>query len=508
MHLSPGSSLGRAVGSMLGDRWRWWATFVVLVLLTGLWSLATPLMASPDEPAHTVKAAAVVRGELYGTPARPTRAGISPFVRVRVPEVFADTNELPGCYATKQYVAASCAPGLRPRTKTVTVETPAGRYEPLYYLVVGLPSLLWRSSAGVRLMRLVSALVCSAFLASAFESARTRRSRYAVLGVAAACTPMVVLLAGTVNPSTLEIAAAVCLWSSGLAVVLDDGPGVAHGRLVTRMGLSACVLVQVRSLSLLWTALVGLALLAVARRERLVELIRRTDVRVWGALFAASTVFALVWLFAFHPLTQIPTPPPHARPATAVLASSVGKFDVVVREMIGVAGWTDVFPPAPTFYGWLVVVAVLLGLGLARARIRLMAVTAAVVLGTAIIPVVLEASQAARIGYVWQGRYTLPLAVGIPVLAAMAVPEDLAQRIGERVPVALAVVVVVAQAAMFVVALRRYSVGIYGPLDFFSGPWQPPLGAALVTALFGLGLLGYGLLVGLPPRHGAPRSER
>ena len=42
--------------------------FVGLAILSVSWAVATPLSASPDEPAHIVKAAAVVRGELIGAP--------------------------------------------------------------------------------------------------------------------------------------------------------------------------------------------------------------------------------------------------------------------------------------------------------------------------------------------------------------------------------------------------------------------------------------------------------
>lgn len=504
----PRSPLGRAAAAIRGARWRWWATFAALFVMTSAWSLATPLMASPDEPAHTVKAAAVVRGQFYGTPARPTSAGASPYITVRVPAVFASTGTLPGCYAFKAAVPASCAPALRPGGPVVKVETPAGRYEPIYYLAVGLPSLVWRSAVGIRLMRLVGALVCCAFLASAFESARAARSRWGVAGVAAACTPMALFLAATVNPSGLEIASAVCMWASGLALVLGHDHAAPAGRLVARLGLSSCVLVQVRSLSLLWTALIGLAFLAVARKERLLELVRRTDVRVWLGIFAVSVVFAGVWLLAFSPLAQIPTPPAHQLSGTTVLETSIGKFDLLVREMIGVLGWTDTFPPALTFYGWLVVVGLVLGLGLSRAGARVWGCAAAVTAVTVALPVILESSQANRYGFVWQGRYTLPFAVGIPILAGMAVPDDLAERLGRRGPWSVAAVLVVAQGAMFVVALRRYTVGLAGPLDPFGGRWHPPLGSVTVTVVFGLALLAFGALVALPDGSAARAPER
>lgn len=42
--------------------------FLLLSAITVLWSLATPLMAYPDEPVHTIKAAAVARGQILPAP--------------------------------------------------------------------------------------------------------------------------------------------------------------------------------------------------------------------------------------------------------------------------------------------------------------------------------------------------------------------------------------------------------------------------------------------------------
>ncbi|HUY65003.1 MAG TPA: DUF2142 domain-containing protein [Acidimicrobiales bacterium] len=161
MKAGPVVRADRVLALVLGRRRpRWWTTLAVLFAMTAAWSLATALMASPDEPAHTIKAAAVARGQFFGTPAPPTAGGPSPDVAVRVPDVFAAAVELPGCYAFHPDVDASCAPALHPVTAVVTVDTPAGRYEPLYYFVVGLPSLFLSSASGIRLMRLVGGLLC------------------------------------------------------------------------------------------------------------------------------------------------------------------------------------------------------------------------------------------------------------------------------------------------------------------------------------------------------------
>ena len=44
----------------------WWLWFLAFAAISVVWSLSTAMMGAPDEPAHAIKAVAVVRGE-FGT---------------------------------------------------------------------------------------------------------------------------------------------------------------------------------------------------------------------------------------------------------------------------------------------------------------------------------------------------------------------------------------------------------------------------------------------------------
>ena len=46
------------------QRLTWWSSFAIIATLASVWTFAVPLMDSPDEPTHAIKAAAVARGEL------------------------------------------------------------------------------------------------------------------------------------------------------------------------------------------------------------------------------------------------------------------------------------------------------------------------------------------------------------------------------------------------------------------------------------------------------------
>jgi hypothetical protein len=474
---------------------RWTVSFALLFLLIEAWSLSTPMMASPDEPAHAIKAAAVARGEFYGTPARATKQGPSPEITVRVPENIAGLGAIPGCYATHPNVPASCAPTPGASTREVNTATTAGRYEPLYYAIVGLPSLLWPSNTGIWLMRLVSGLLSALFLASALESAAAcKKRRLLVWGVAGAMTPMVLFMAGTINPNSLEASSAICLWASGIALLAEQSV-VADRRLLARVGISAAVLVQVRGLSPLWLFLIAVALVVLAGRSQLVELSRDRVARIWAGVLALSCAFTAWWLIRYDPLALLPiNHPPKQASASSVIANSIGLSDGFVREMIGVVGWLDVPIPSVTYYGWIAIVFMLLGLGLFLGRRPYVVVLVGLLVLVVVVPIVFEATNARNLGYVWQGRYTLPLAAGIPLVAAGAVVNGyLTDRMHRRVAIVIPVVLVIAEFAIFFQALRRYTVGLRGTFLPFGGKWHPPFGTVAISVAFIVFLVAFGI---------------
>ena len=119
--------------------------------------------------------------------------------------------------------------------------TYSGRYPPLYYAVVGLPTLVVHSTDAVFLMRLLGALLCAVLLGLAYMVLATwSQNRILAAGFLCALTPAAVYLGSVVNPNGLEIAAAICLWCSGLVLALEhrDDPPRA---LVVVLTVSACV---------------------------------------------------------------------------------------------------------------------------------------------------------------------------------------------------------------------------------------------------------------------------
>ena len=160
------------------------APFAVFGLLGMLWALASPVFSVPDENAHATKAIAQLRGQVIGY----TLPGVKHLV-VDLPPGYEYTPDML-CFATHSEVPASCAVELGDPGGQDWFNTWVGAYNPVYYYLVGWPSLLFDGNAGVYAMRIASSLLGAALLAWAFLAAASgTRSRWMPLGIAFAAAP-------------------------------------------------------------------------------------------------------------------------------------------------------------------------------------------------------------------------------------------------------------------------------------------------------------------------------
>lgn len=476
-----------------------WPALVLLFFVpSATWALSGPLMSVPDEPAHTVKAVAVWYGDRAGHDGDDVFG--NPTTLVDIPPVWEGVHAVPVCFAFKPAVTADCAPGFPNDLQEPPVTTSAGRYPPLYYTLVGWAGRLLPDSTGLYLMRLVSAALSAGLLAWAVRSlARVVRPPLAVLGVLAAATPMVWFLAGSVNPNGFEITAALALWCHLAAVIRwrERSPEPVPRSLLAGLVVSGTALAFTRSLSPLY--LLGILALALTAMTwtTLRSLARERPVAasVGGLVAAAAVAMGLV-VRSGH-LGSIPgyPLPPGVEPWREV----VGMSDIYIRQMIAWFGWQDTQQATLSVYAWLAVVFALVGGGLASARARQNVGLVLTVLATVALPVVLQTPRVAEQGLAWQGRYTLPLAVGIPVLAILSVDRGAADGVARRGAVAGAVVLGIGSLYALWWNLRRYVHGIEGELSILSGPWQPPAGAGLWMAVLGLFTVATVALVAVLP---------
>jgi hypothetical protein len=456
-------------------RRRWWTSFALLLGLIGLWLLSTPPLAGPDEPSHLTRAASVVRGTLIG---RSTATASTTVVVLPAP--FADVGHYPRCFAFRPQVPASCADGLaRHRGAPRRVLTSAGRYPPAYYALVGLPSLVWQGIDADLPMRAVSVLLCCALLATAVTWATDRRSPVA-LGVAVSVTPMVLFLGVLVNPNGAEVAAALAVWVGVTRLVVD--PALFTRRSLVALGAVGAALLVARPISVLFAGLVVLVAAALAPPGRLGELARRRGVRWVGVALAAVAALQVGWLLVAQGRA---VPVGHRSTSWAGVLGKVfapRHVAALAEELVGVFGWKDTPSPILTQVVWGAALAIVVGVALRFGTRRSRLVVVVTLLLCVAVPGIGEGLGYPRLGFWWQGRYTLPLAVGLPVVAT----ADLRPPAGwlRRTCWALGPALAVAQVAAFVKTLGRYTVGLGHGLGLRSASWHPLLPPLVLVGLF------------------------
>ena len=481
------ASLSTVARALVARPWRvFLVAFALFFAIIAAWSLATPPFASPDEPAHTVRAVSLLRGQLIGT--GPTSSNVT---RVTLPEFYASGQDFVPCFAHKATAPASCAGPFSGSSRTVSITTSAGRYPPLYYAIVGLPSLVTVSATGFYLMRLMSDLLSAVFLALSVMSVVVwSKGRLLLVGVLVAATPTTIFLASVINPNGLEITAALCLWCSGLILVRDCAADPPRG-LIMVVVAAAVGLMLARGLSPLWVVLIALTLAIVAGWRTTHRILTAKWTRWSLIVLVPSALFAVVWIVAAHGLNeQAAAPSLRPQPNLSLVADLLGATGPWIKQMIGVFGWLDTYSPYVTYLAWSAVLGLLILLALVcwrnvREAVGLVLLIALVIL----VPIVLTYMQAAQLGVIWQARYILPLAVGLPLLSAEIIEKSKVLRsVQSHLAVLVCALLGVGQVCAWSQTLIRYTTGLGKKGGFFNnllgGSWQPPGGGLLLLVLF------------------------
>ena len=508
---------------------------VLAALLAGIvlcWILLTPPGAGADEPGHLARAGALARGQVDGSDiGSASDEGFDVPGTYRVPD--------PTCYAHHPEVPVGCASPALVSDTTVTLPSSADEYPIWGHLPGGLLSR-FPGLAPIWWARIGGAAVATALLAGALWLVTPRRP----LGAAAlllAITPMAWSVFANVNPSAMAISGAIALWAG----LLYGGSGPAS--------------------SAAWLTAFGWAALALPRRDGLIWACAalvvalghggRTTAEWWRSLgagprivVAASTVVTIAWgvtndsrvsrFVAAAPLIvvagevvrwlwreRVTTRAGSARDAgrhgsdqrcrcrrscsarrpggwdSELATRIVGETGYNFIEAIGRLGWLDV--PLPAASVALTCAAIGL-LGAASLAVGSAAASwaAGLLVSTAAASWLFELFQGNTTGTYWQGRYSLPLLVGVPLLLGLArVPAVAARRLAWCAGgIALVVLNVAAWAAA-----RRWGVGIDGSMmpwdwDTIHSPLPPivvlaalaALSAALAAALWRIASGGLG----------------
>lgn len=483
-------------------RWerRRWLTFLIafvaILAPMALWALASPIGSVPDEPSHAIRAAAVARGQITSEPwsQNPSLA------EATVPENIANAHAMV-CFAFDAEKTADCQDAVRDRDQTlVTTGSSAGLNSPVFYALVGWPSLFLEGDAAFYGMRLVGAALSAFALAVMIMQLTTlTRFRWAVVGGIVAITPMVLYLGGSINPNGLEAAAAGGLFATLLATFRGRQIG---RRLWEQAGLAlmtAGFLLTGRSISLLWVLVIALVAMLLGSKERTLELVRRPAAWALIAGLAAAGLLTVLW-YVFppvYPAGAAPGAPNIVGLAFVFVFTLIQSVDFVFG-MIGFFGWVDTGAPSLTIAAWITSILLLLAAGVIWGRKRTrwaIWVLLAVVL---LVPAITQVGVYTQYGFIWQGRYMLAILVCLLIVAGLALDDA---GVGadaklSRLVTGGYVLLATGQVLAFFMVLRRYIVGANGSLSamLFEDGWEPPFGWNSLVVLFALVMVAWVLL--------------
>lgn len=439
--------------------------FIALLVVVATWAVGIPRFASPDEPAHVYKAYATAHAQLLGKAA----PGFPNNLREFDGPASLGPPDLP-CYVGHPDVPASCAGApLSPR-----LISSAARYPPWYYGLVGVPVAVTGESVRVVAYRLVSAMLCVALLTLAMGAAkRSRRRDLAVLQLAA-LTPMALFLFASVNPNAIEIAGFVGIWACLTRVITDDR--LSRRWLIVASFLAAAV-VLMRPISIVWMVGLVAVVLIGANRQRRRELISWRSLP-W-AVGPTAVAVVMSWMWAVYARLEVKDDRvPRVLSLVSALRKSAEEWPTYFRQTLGVLGWLDTSLPSFVYVAWVVALLLVAVIHVRSATARQLTALAALVAAWLALPLLVNGFTNSRAGLTFEGRYSLPIFVGLVFLPLWNDRSTFRwPRLSQRGLIAVVLgLVVVAEVGAFWQMLRRFTVGADGKI-LLTGrlPWSPSI---------------------------------
>lgn len=445
-------------------------------LLSLCWAFTTPPGGAPDEWAHYLRTIAVSRGQWLGQQASGyDDPALSPAQHRWVMQAARAVDIPPGlgfgslgCHAFSLEKSAACndsgpAP---PQAWSVQV-TPTGTYQPLPYGPLALAARC-ASSPKVALLagRTAMALWCGLLLwlaAAALSSALAR------LGLLFACTPLAFFLAGSLNPSGLEVAAAVCFFAGASGVT---GPTRSRRAAFAALAVGGFWLPVSRSMGAPYLlVLLVLAMLSsglAAWRRAAKEGSRALSL---AALCAVTGVaFNRWWETAYGPKVQL-----QFQALAPAVGAAARKLPGWVKQEVGVFGYLDTPMPTWAYATWGLGTVALLTIGWLNGDRRRRA-NVALAIGAALgVPVALDVLLMRFTGWQVQGRHVLPLAAPLMLIATTPNGGQVVTRWFKPAK-GLVVLWAAVQLAGLYASGHRAAVGLAAPWRWGQSEWSPLLG--------------------------------
>lgn len=455
-----------------------------LLLLQLGWILSITPFWGIDEFDHAYRASSVADGHWKAgdDPLRGGERGRGDLIPVRADVARAAHA---ACSARHYTGTLNCNPASDAGGGEVRIASAAGRYNPAYYAVVGTAAKPFSGAGFLYALRIAGALLCTGLVVLALRLALAgAETLWPLAATLVALLPTTVYSTTVAAPNGLEMVAGLGVWIA-LQVVVGGPRGTQRrGPAYALLALNAAVLANTHTLGPVWLALIlGVTAVRHGPADTVRALLPRVR-REWALATAtlAAVAFQAVWIvtsgvndpslegqsFQGHPLTYV-----------------VQGLVLWPLQAIGAYPMRDEHAPLVVYGLVLCLLLVLVGSAVRRAglRSRQTAAMALVALLALAVPAYLTVKTFSHLGAAWQGRYASPFAVGLVVLAGLAL--DAGGRFPERarsVAAAAAGVLVLVELVSWwhVVDAER---GVPGLLH--ASGWNPPPAALLVAIALG-----------------------
>ena len=442
---------------------------VAVFALMAVWSLMTPLFSGPDEPSNFVRSAAVVRGEWVGDNVLPSPLKSYWTTTVNIDPQFGAANNIPWCFAP-----FSERPGCGSRLENTQVtDIPAwtnmGRYPIVSFFISGIGTVFGAQDLSVRAARLMMSLACALLIA--LSVAAMKRRTTSSIGVLLAMLPGTVFLASTMNPSALEICAAIALWTIMPSVIAHDRTRFD----LLAFGVAGALLILTRAIGPVLYVLV-IALSYVATKQRRPLMVIAQQFRNALAIHGIAVLFAGWWYLKIYSFqtNNVLSEGIASISRRSQIDEAVRHIPMLLDQAVGNFGWLDAPMPRVALYIIVVLYCVVLARGIVVGSAGTRIAMIALCLVTILVVIVLDVNYYSMLrAFGAQGRHIVPLLVGLPIIAAGSFAW---KRNWEVAAVGIWGLVMVWAGLG---ALRRYTVGINGDnaMDMFTDrAWNPVLG--------------------------------
>jgi len=394
--------------------------FLGSLLIQAAWIVTVPPFRGIDEFDHAYRAAAVAHGQWiadYKTPDQRGNLVIAPRSLIEAAR--------PECYTYYYTTYDECNPLTNVGGGYATVASSAARYNPVYYWFVGVPSLWFSGTASLLAMRLAAALISSLMIAIiGWTITRWSRSRWPFLCLLIGLTPEVMYTSILPAPNSVELLGGLGVWAALLGVTRVRADPRAERQLLWVAAGMAVPLTTVRSLGPLWLGMIVLSIFAYWGRREAWSILKR-NLRAWAgaiALVVAATLAGGLWAVLAAPNTpaNMAAGGDFSHP---FLQSTVQTYVWIFQSFAAFPTRGEI-PPMWVYAIGLNVFAFMLIVSLRLATRRQRRLMLSMLIASLLVPWIITLSTYSQLGAVWQGRYTLPFALGVPVLAGLVLDAN------------------------------------------------------------------------------------